>query len=211
MIDSVQAKLILVGDGGVGKTTLVKRHQTGEFEPKYIPTLGVEISYLTFHTSRCLLTFEVWDTAGQERFGGLREGYYFEADCAILMFDLTSAASYRSVPNWHRDIVRQCPEIPIVLVGNKADSAERAVPTKRVSFHKENQMEYFEISARTNYRFELPFLWLARKLMDDSGLEIVAPGTVLPPQVALDRDSMELYERELGDPSELQRPVEILE
>ena len=72
-------KLILVGDGGVGKTTFVKRHKTGEFEKKYVATLGVEVHPLTFHTNRGALKFNVWDTAGQEMFGGLRVS--FVGDC----------------------------------------------------------------------------------------------------------------------------------
>ena len=59
-------KLILVGDGGVGKTTFVKRHLTGEFEKKYVATLGVEVHPLNFHTNRGAIKFNVWDTAGQE-------------------------------------------------------------------------------------------------------------------------------------------------
>lgn len=68
-------KLVLVGDGGVGKTTLVRRHLTGEFEKKYLPTLGVEVHPLFFQTNFGPLKFNVWDTAGQEKFGGLRDGY----------------------------------------------------------------------------------------------------------------------------------------
>ena len=60
-------KLVLVGDGGVGKTTFVKRHLTGEFEKKYVATLGVEVHPLEFHTNRGQLVFNVWDTAGQVR------------------------------------------------------------------------------------------------------------------------------------------------
>jgi small GTP-binding protein len=56
----------LVGDGGVGKTTFVKRHLTGEFEKKYVATLGVEVHPLLFHTNRGAMKFNVWDTAGQE-------------------------------------------------------------------------------------------------------------------------------------------------
>ena len=68
-------KLVLVGDGGVGKTTFVKRHLTGEFEKKYIATLGVEVHPMGFHTNHGLIKFNVWDTAGQEKLGGLRDGY----------------------------------------------------------------------------------------------------------------------------------------
>jgi GTP-binding nuclear protein Ran len=64
--DAPEFKLILVGDGGVGKTTFVKRHLTGEFEKKYVATLGVEVHPLLFHTNRGPIKFNVWDTAGQE-------------------------------------------------------------------------------------------------------------------------------------------------
>ncbi|RLN86733.1 hypothetical protein BBJ28_00012238, partial [Nothophytophthora sp. Chile5] len=108
-------KLILVGDGGVGKTTFVKRHLTGEFEKKYVDwyadhacrillycitaTLGVEVHPLTFHTNFGPIRFNCWDTAGQEKFGGLRDGYYIQGQCAIIMFDVTSRITYKNVPN----------------------------------------------------------------------------------------------------------------
>ena len=123
--ETPEFKLILVGDGGVGKTTFVKRHKTGEFEKRYVATLGVEVHPLTFFTNRGALKFNVWDTAGQEMFGGLRDGYYIQGQCAIIMFDVTSRITYKNVPNWHRDLTRVCENIPIVLVGNKVDVKDR--------------------------------------------------------------------------------------
>uniref|UniRef100_A0AC11CUC2 Uncharacterized protein n=1 Tax=Ovis aries TaxID=9940 RepID=A0AC11CUC2_SHEEP len=96
----VQFKLGLVGDGGTGKTTFVKRHLTGEFEKKYVATLGAEVHPLVFPTNRGPIKINVWDTAGQEKFGGLRDGYYIQAQCAIMMFDVTSRVTYKNVPNW---------------------------------------------------------------------------------------------------------------
>jgi GTP-binding nuclear protein Ran len=133
-------KLILVGDGGVGKTTFVKRHQTGDFQKAYIPTMGVQVSQLTFQTTHGSAIFNIWDTACQERFAGLREGYYLEANCGIVVFDVTSPGSYRNVASWHRDLSRVCPNIPIVLVGNKIDVRDRKVPTKKITFHKKHNM-----------------------------------------------------------------------
>ena len=76
-------KLVLVGDGAVGKTTFVKRHRTGEFEKKYvgipnflkIATQGVDVSSCMFYTNHGPIKLNIWDTAGQEKLGGLREGY----------------------------------------------------------------------------------------------------------------------------------------
>ena len=87
----------------------------------YIATLGVEVHPLKFSTNFGDICFNVWDTAGQEKFGGLRDGYYIQGQCGIIMFDVTSRITYKNVPNWHRDLVRVCENIPIVLCGNKVD------------------------------------------------------------------------------------------
>jgi GTP-binding nuclear protein Ran len=84
-------------------------------------TLGVEVHPLQFSTNFGTICFNVWDTAGQEKFGGLRDGYYIQGQCGIIMFDVTSRITYKSVPNWHRDLERVCENIPIVLCGNKVD------------------------------------------------------------------------------------------
>ena len=84
-------------------------------------TLGVEVHPLTFSTNFGTICFNVWDTAGQEKFGGLRDGYYIQGQCGIIMFDVTSRITYKNVPNWHRDLERVCEKIPIVLCGNKVD------------------------------------------------------------------------------------------
>jgi GTP-binding nuclear protein Ran len=67
--------------------------------------------------------------AGQEKFGGLRDGYYIQGQCAVIMFDVTSRVTYKNVPNWHRDLVRVCENIPIVLVGNKVSRGISNVKT----------------------------------------------------------------------------------
>jgi GTP-binding nuclear protein Ran len=72
---SHQFKLVLVGDGGVGKTTYVKRFETGEFEKKYVATVGAEVHVLDFSTTKGMMRFSVWDTAGQEKLTVLKDGY----------------------------------------------------------------------------------------------------------------------------------------
>ncbi|CAF1234460.1 unnamed protein product [Rotaria socialis] len=192
-------KLVLVGDGGVGKTTFVKRHLTGEFEKKYNATVGVEVHPLQFQTNRGLIIYNVWDTAGQEKFGGLRDGYYIGGQCAIIMFDVTSRITYKNVPNWHKDLIRVCENIPIVLCGNKVDVKDRKVKAKAITFHRKNNMQYYDISARSNYNFEKPFLWLARKLAGDPNLEFTAMPALMPAEVQMDNETIKKYEAEIVD------------
>jgi hypothetical protein len=94
------------------------------------------------------------------------------------MFDVTSRISYKNVPNWHRDLTRVCESIPIVLVGNKVDVKDRKVKAKMITFHRRKNLAYFDTSAKSNYNFEKPFLWLARKLTSDPTLTFseVRPG-----------------------------------
>ncbi|KAF9616847.1 hypothetical protein IFM89_032697 [Coptis chinensis] len=190
-------KLVIVGDGGTGKTTFVKRHLTGEFEKKYEPTIGVEVHPLDFFTNCGKIRFYCWDTAGQEKFGGLRDGYYIHGQCAIIMFDVTARLTYKNVPTWHRDLCRVCENIPIVLCGNKVDVKNRQVKAKQVTFHRKKNLQYYEISAKSNYNFEKPFLYLARKLAGDPNLHFVESPALAPPEVQIDLVAQQQHEREL--------------
>ncbi|KAI4253013.1 MAG: hypothetical protein L6R42_007736 [Xanthoria sp. 1 TBL-2021] len=201
-------KLVLVGDGGTGKTTFVKRHLTGEFEKKYIATLGVEVHPLAFTTNFGKIQFDVWDTAGQEKFGGLRDGYYINGQCGIIMFDVTSRITYKNVPNWHRDLVRVCEQVPIVLCGNKVDVKERKVKAKAITFHRKKNLQYYDISAKSNYNFEKPFLWLARKLVGNPALDFVAGIALAPPTVQVDEALLQQYNKEMEDAANQPLPDE---
>jgi len=190
-------KLVLVGDGGVGKTTLVKRHKTGEFNGKYVPTLGVEVNSLRFDTNCGPIVFNVWDTAGQEKFGGLRDGYYVNSQCAIVMFDVTSRITYANVPKWFSDLERTCgSSFPRVLVGNKVDSHDRVVKAKDITYHRKRNIRYYDLSAKSNYNFEKPFLYLARELTGQPELQFVG-GFAKPPEVTMTPASVRALEEEM--------------
>merc|ERR1712072_558003 len=191
-------KLVLIGDGGTGKTAFVKRHLTGEFEKKYEPTIGVEVHPLDFTTSRGQIRFYCWDTAGQEKFGGLRDGYYINGHAAIIMFDVTSRVTYKNVPIWHRDLTRVCENIPIVLCGNKVDVKDRKVKPKHILFHrKKPNIQYYDISAKSNYNFEKPFLWIARKLCGTPNLTFTQEPAYRPAEVTIDEARKKEMEQQL--------------
>ncbi|EGR27957.1 ras oncogene family protein, putative [Ichthyophthirius multifiliis] len=189
-------KLVLVGDGGVGKTTFVKRHQTGEFEKRYVATQGVNVSNLILNTNHGPIKFNLWDTAGQEKLGGLREGYYIGAHAAIIMFDVTSRITYKNVPKWHKDLTRICENIPIVLVGNKVDSKDRKVKARQITFHRRRSLQYYDVSAKSNYQYEKPFLWILRKLIGDPNLVLVEGIALPPPEIIMDQAHIEQMQKE---------------
>jgi len=174
---------VLVGDGGTGKTTFVKRHMTGEFEKQYIATLGVEVHPMPFFTTRGQIKFNVWDTAGQEKLGGLRDGYYIGGHCAIIMFDVSARITYTNVPKWYKDLTRVCEGIPIVLVGNKVDVKDRKIKAKQITFHRKKNLQYYDISAKSNYQFEKPFVWLLRRLTNDPQLQLVEAPVLAPVEI----------------------------
>ena len=171
-------KLVLVGPGGAGKSTFLHRHMTGEFRKHYVATLGVEVHPLTFNTNYGLLTFDVWDCAGVEKFGGLRDGYYIKGDCVMGMFDLTSRMSFHDVPNWVRSVHRVTGAIPTVICGNKTDLKS---PIKAPQLPGTDN--YFSISAKSNYNFEKPFLYLARKLTGHKDLQFIAHAPAMPVEI----------------------------
>merc|ERR1711981_966958 len=173
-------KLVLVGDGGTGKTTFVKRHLSGEFEKKYIATQGVEVHPMPFYTSKGNIVFNIWDTAGQEKLGGLREGYYIGGQCGIIMFDVCSRITYKNVPKWYKDLTRICEGIPICLVGNKVDVKDRKVKAEQITFHRRRGLQYFDVSAKSNYQFDKPFTWLLRRLTGDPNLYLVEAPALQP-------------------------------
>ena len=199
-------KCVLVGDGGVGKTTFVKRHITGEFEKKYIATIGHETRDIQFNTNRGPIIFEVWDTAGQEKFGSLRDGYYTETDCAIIMFDVTSRITYKHVKDWFKDLSRICNNIPIVVTGNKVDFKDRKVKPKQITIHTQKKCGYYDISAMSNFNYEKPFLYLAKKLVGDPNLIFVDSIALLPSEVSIDNEIMDQYQQELDIASQTQLP-----
>ncbi|KAJ2126666.1 GTP-binding nuclear protein gsp1/Ran [Coemansia sp. RSA 1287] len=173
-----------------------------------VATIGVEVHPLLFTTTKGKILFNTWDTAGQEKFGGLRDGYYIQGQCAIIMFDVTSRITYKNVPNWHRDLVRVCDNVPIVLCGNKVDIKERKVKAKTITFHRKKNLQYYDISAKSNYNFEKPFLWLARKLTGEADLEFVEAPALQPPEVQVDAALMTEYNREMEEAAAMPLPEE---
>lgn len=167
-------KITLLGDADIGKTSYIMRHITGYFTRDYVPTLGFTTHALSFNTTRGRITFDVWDTAGQNRFGGLRDGYTIGSDGAIIMFDVCSENTYHHVPKWINDVKKNAPNAKLVICGNRCDLINfRVIKPENIDVHLLNNCNYYDISAKSNYNFEKPFLDLARQLMNDPNLTFI--------------------------------------
>ncbi|KAG6836815.1 hypothetical protein H0H93_002837 [Arthromyces matolae] len=119
---SVQVKLVLLGEAAVGKSSVVLRFVSNDFQANKEPTIGA-----AFLTQKCrledrVLRYEIWDTAGQERFHSLAPMYYRNAQAAVVVYDITKASSLEKAKSWVKELQRQAnPNIVIALAGNKLD------------------------------------------------------------------------------------------
>jgi len=126
--------------------------------------------------------------------------------CAIIMFDVCSRITYQNVPKWYKDLVRVCENIPIVLVGNKVDVKDRKVKAKQITFHRKKNLQYYDISAKSNYQFEKPFIWLLRRLVGDPNLTLVEAPVLQPSEIAIDHDQIQTMNKELEDAAAMELP-----
>lgn len=113
------------------------------------------------------------------------------------MFDVTSRITYKNVPKWYKDITRVCDNIPVVLVGNKVDVVDRKVKARQILFPRKHGIQYYDISAKSNYQFEKPFLWLLKKLTGDSNLVLVEAPALVPQEVVIDPNQITAMQNEL--------------
>ena len=156
-------KVVLLGDTGTGKTTLLLQWTENRFEPKQRPTIGTAMKTFLFKDGNQQYTIQAWDTAGQEEFRSLSPLYYRNCKSAMLVYDITSKASFNNLPDWI-DIL-SCQGInKFIIVGNKSDlSAQREVSfNDGLNFASSYSANFFETSALQNKFVNEAFVDLSR-------------------------------------------------
>lgn len=159
------AKLVLLGEMGSGKSSLVLRYTRGTFFDYQASTVGA--AFLTKTLPELNVKFEIWDTAGQERYHSLAPMYYRGAAAAIIVYDITSVDSFARAKAWVRELQRQGnPNLIMALAGNKADlEGQRAVTAEEAqAYANENGLHFVETSAKTAANVNELFFEIARKL-----------------------------------------------
>ena len=99
-------KLVLIGDSGVGKSSLLLRFADDSFSENYISTIGVDFRFKTLAVDGKAVKLQIWDTAGQERFKTITGAYYRGADGIMMVFDKTNQDSFKHIPQWMEEIVK---------------------------------------------------------------------------------------------------------
>ncbi len=164
-------KVCIFGDGGVGKTSLVKRYLTGLFTGDSSMTLGVDFHMKKFEFHAKRVSLQIWDFAGEDRFRFLLPGYVKGASGGVFMFDITRRTSLRNFGDWleifKQGTVDMNIDVPIIMVGGKLDLHDRrSVYSKdAVDLAKQYELlDYIECSAKTGENVELIFYKLALEL-----------------------------------------------
>ena len=140
-------KVVMIGNGGVGKTSIVKRLRSGDFQAQYVPTLGVEVNPIRINTNYGVIQFNVWDCAGQECFSGSRDRHCLQANACIVVIEKGSKLSVRMLTHELN--------IPVVTILSKMD-----IETDNIDEFPEAIM----VSAKNNQNLHAPFVVLARQL-----------------------------------------------
>ncbi|EKX51028.1 hypothetical protein GUITHDRAFT_135041 [Guillardia theta CCMP2712] len=166
--DAAQAKVVVLGDTGVGKTCLVHRFIEGKFVPHGASTIGASFMVKKMNVGGMRLTMQIWDTAGQERFRSMAPMYYRGAEAAILVLDCTNADSYEKVRSWVEELKRNASgEIFLALACNKCDLVEerRVAQEEAEAYAKSIGAVCMETSAKSNKGIDELFGAVAKGLV----------------------------------------------
>ncbi len=169
-------KTIIIGDPGVGKTSMILQFTDQAFRKSYIPTIGANITEKNIFLYDTSFQMILWDLAGQSKFQKIRSLYYNGAQCVIIVFDLTKPESFESIRNWYSDVKNNFPnfnEIEVVLCGNKCDLEEeiQISQEKALSLANELNISYLETSARIGKNID--------KVFDDLVNNLISKGKIV--------------------------------
>jgi len=164
-------KISIIGDGGVGKTSLIKKFTKGTFERDYIQTIGAQFSKYEVEIDGDLVNLIFWDIAGQDDFNFLHPLFYRESKGCIIVFSLEDndlgEESFNHIENWHNELKKYCSDIPVVIFANKVDLIEEdnLIETNiQEVIRKRNFLGYSLTSAKTGQGVHEAFNILIKNL-----------------------------------------------
>lgn len=168
-------KILLVGDSGVGKSSLLLRFADDTFCDSYISTIGVDFKIKTVILDEKVVKLQIWDSAGQERFKTLTTTYYRGAHGIAVVYDVTDRNTFINCGSWLTEIERHaCEGVLKLIVGNKCDKTDREVDTEAAaSFAEKLSIKYLESSAKNAINVDRLFMTMAAELKEKLGTPLV--------------------------------------
>jgi small GTP-binding protein len=156
-------KIVIAGNGGVGKSSLLHRYVAGQFNRSYSVTIGADFASREVDMADEKIRLVIWDLAGQRRFHIVRDGFYRGAKAVILVFDITDRESWKDLPLWEEEITARVPEAQIVVVGNKTDLLRKRVTPYQVAHRwaRQRRYGYVETSCATGAGVDDLFVGIA--------------------------------------------------
>lgn len=166
-------KILIIGESGVGKSSLLLRFTDDTFDPEIGATIGVDFKVKTLTVDGNKAKLAIWDTAGQERFRTLTPSYYRGAQGVILVYDVTRRETFAKLDNWLTELDTYCTKNDLVkmLVGNKKDKEDRQLERDEgLKFARKHSMLFIEASAKTRDGVQCAFEELVEKILQTPGL-----------------------------------------
>lgn len=164
-------KSVIVGDSGIGKSSIMIRFAEDTFNYHYISTIGVDFKISTIQYRNKLIKFQIWDTAGQDRFRTITSSYYRGSQGTIICYDITDKNTFNSVIKWLEEVNKHSINEPIlILCGTKADleSKREVSRSEGLEFAKLHNMKFFETSAKDNTNVKEIFEFIAENKLEDN-------------------------------------------
>ena len=162
MNESPIYKVVLIGDGNTGKTSLVRRFCEGRFEESRVLTIGVDFQIKTVQLGERQIRLSIWDIAGQDRFRSFRDQFYTGTLAAALVYDVTAPATFFNLARWRDEVLASVPGVPMVVIGNKKDLGPVVPPAEAEGWAKfEAKTAFLQTSALTGENVEAFFQGLA--------------------------------------------------
>ncbi|EFA03965.1 ras-related protein Rab-18 [Tribolium castaneum] len=166
-------KILIIGESGVGKSSILVRFTEDNFDPDQTLTIGVDFKTKKLTVDDNTVKLAIWDTAGQERFRTLTPSYYRDAQGAILVYDVTNYSTFAKLETWLNELETYSTKANIVkmIVGNKIDKENREVNREEaMKFARRHQTLYIEASAKTRDGVQCAFEELVHKIIQTPGL-----------------------------------------
>jgi len=171
-------KLLLIGDSGVGKTSVLFRFSDDAFNSTFISTIGIDFKIRTIELGDKKIKLQIWDTAGQERFRTITTAYYRGAMGILLVYDITNEKSFENIKTWIKNIEQHASaDVEKMILGNKCDMEDkRKISTAQgEQLAKEYNVKFMETSAMNRTNVERAFTEIASDIKQKMDSRDVAP------------------------------------